>query len=140
MIKVFFTSFIFFYITYVSASTETNLSEENTRTQINKSTVSEKTNTKNNTQTNSESTSTKIKIPKQWIALKKELKNRRSALTSPVVQRRLQRIHRVMNQKDSEDKALGLIGKLEEVVQKRPFDLTRLYHLKAQIYLSKDNF
>ena len=140
MIKVFFTSFIFFYITYVSASTETNLSEENTRSQINKSPVSEKTNTKNNTQTNSESTSTKIKIPKQWIVLKKELKNRRSALTSPIVQRRLQRIHRVMNQKDSEDKALGLIGKLEEVVQKRPFDLTRLYHLKAQIYLSKDNF
>ena len=85
-------------------------------------------------------TSTKAKIPTEWVTLKKELKNRRSALTSPIIQRRLQRIYRVMNQKDSEDKVIKLIEKLEKVVEKRPFELARLYWLKAQIYLSKDDF
>lgn len=91
-----------------------------------------------NTQTE-KTTSTKAKIPTGWIALKKELKNRRSALTSPIIQRRLQRIHRVMGQKDSEDKAIELIERLEKVVEKRFFELARLYQLKAQIYLSKDD-
>lgn len=140
MIKVFFIPFVFFYITYASANTETNLPKEGTQSQLNQNTISEKTNTKKTIQTNSEATTAQLKIPKKWIVFKKELKSRRSALTSPIVQRRLQRIHRVMNQKDSENKALELIEKLEKVVQKRPFDLTRLYHLKAQIYLSKDNF
>ena len=111
---------------------ETPIKKENTQ--------AKSTNKKNNTQTNLESLSAQKKIPKHWAALKKELKNRRSALTSPIVQRRLQRIYRVMNKKDSENKALELIKKLEKVVQSRPFDLTRLYHLKAQIYLTKDNF
>ena len=89
----------------------------------------------------SEETNTDVKkIPKEWVQLKKELKNRRSALTSPAIQRRLQRIHRLMNQKDSEDKVIKLIEKLEPVVQKRIFQLTHLYHLKAQVYLSKDDF
>ena len=80
------------------------------------------------------------KIPAEWIALKKELKSRKSALSSPVIQRRLERIHRAMNQKNNEQKAIELIEKLEEVVKNRPFELARLYRLKAQLYLSKDKF
>ena len=80
------------------------------------------------------------KIPADWIALKKELKNRKSALSSPTVQRRLERIHRAMSQKDNEQKAIKLIEQLEVVVKNRPFELARLYHLKAQLYLSKDKF
>ena len=80
-----------------------------------------------------------VKIPKQWVDFKKELKSRRNALTSPIVQRRLERLYRVMDQKDSEDKALKLINNLENVVQKRPFELARLYKLKAQVYLSKED-
>ncbi len=79
-------------------------------------------------------------IPHKWELLKKELKNRQSALTSPMVQRRLERIHRVMGTKDSSAKAIALIEKLEKVVAKRPSDLARLYRLKAQIYLSGDHF
>ena len=103
--------------------------------------TAEKAKTKNTKNTQTEKTkTTKVKIPTEWIALKKELKERRSALTSPIIQRRLQRIHRVMGQKNSEDKAIELIEKLEKVVKKRPFELARLYQLKAQIYLSKDDF
>lgn len=80
------------------------------------------------------------KIPNEWIVLKKELKNRKSALSSPVIQRRLERIHRAMNQKNNELKAIELIEKLEDVVKNRPFELARLYRLKAQLYLSKDKF
>ena len=76
----------------------------------------------------------------QWVKLKQELKNRKSPLTSKVVQRRLDRIHRVMNQKDSQDKTLELIQKLENITKKRPFELARLYKLKAQVYFSKDDF
>ena len=78
--------------------------------------------------------------PSEWEKLKKTLKSRANKLTSPVVQRRLKRIHRVLNQKNSEKKALELINKLEKVVANRPFDLARLYLLKAQVYLSKDQF
>lgn len=80
------------------------------------------------------------KIPKKWTNLKEDLKNRRSALTSPAIQRRLQRIHNVMNKKNSENKAIELIQKLEKVVENRPFELARLYRLKAQLYLSTDKF
>ena len=76
----------------------------------------------------------------QWAKLKKELKNRRSALTSPVVQKRLERIYRVLNNKNSEDKAIKMITNLEKIVKKKPFELARLYNLKAQLYLSKDDF
>ena len=82
----------------------------------------------------------KKQIPKEWVDLKKELKNRRSALTSPIVQRRMQRILRSMGQKGSEKKTIELIEKLEKVVQSRLFELARLYQLKAQVYLSKDDF
>ena len=79
-------------------------------------------------------------LPSKWAELKKTLKSRANKLTSPVVQRRLKRIHRVIDQKNSEKKALELINKLEKVVANRPFDLARLYLLKAQVYLSKDQF
>ena len=81
-----------------------------------------------------------LKIPPSWVQLKKELKKRKQALTSVIVHKKLDRIHRVMNQKNSEEKALVLIKKLEVIVQNRPFDLAKVQRLKAQVYLSKDDF
>ncbi len=103
-----------------------------------------KNTTKNNTQESPSAEHhrtqhTKTKMPEQWVAFKKELKNRKNALTSPIVKRRLDRIHRVMNQKNSENKTLKLINKLEKTVKNRPFDLAHLYKLKASVYLSKDD-
>lgn len=93
------------------------------------------------TPTNPKNKKEQIKqIPKKWVQLKKELKNRRSALTSPIVQRRMQRILRTMSKKDSEKKTIELIEKLEKIVHNRLFDLARLYQLKAQVYLSQDDF
>ena len=116
--------FLLYSISYISLGAEQS-----------ESTAAKKQTT--NTETKKEQSK---KVPTKWVNLKKELKNRRSALTSPIVQRRLQRIHRTMSKKDSEDKVLELIEKLEKIVEKRLFDLARLYQLKAQVYLSKDDF
>ena len=82
----------------------------------------------------------KSPIPQAWKDLKSELKNRKTTLISSVLNKRFQRIFRVMKRKDSEDKALKLIEKLEKVSQNRASDLVRIYFLKAQVYSSKDDF
>ncbi len=120
-------------------------SEKQTKEKTTNLTANSEKQTKENatvdTQAKSKSSTLSNKsVPEEWTLLKKDLKNRKSSLTSPLVQRRLKRIHHVMGKKDSEDQAIALIEKLEKVVQKRLFDLARLYHLKAQIYLSKDDF
>lgn len=109
-----------------------------------KNTLTAENNTQKNTSSENRQTQSTItpkkKPPEQWIALKKELKNRRSSLTAPLVKRRLERIHRVMKQKNSENKTLKLISKLEKIVKNQHFELARLYKLKASVYLSKDDF
>ena len=82
----------------------------------------------------------KTQIPQSWKDLKSDLKSRRSALISSVMSKRLQRISRAMNRKNSEDRALELIEKLEKASKDRPTDLMRAYYLKAQVYSGKDDF
>jgi len=45
-----------------------------------------------------------------------------------------------MNKKGSEAKTIELIEKLEKIVKNRPFELARLYQLKAQIYLAQNKY
>ena len=77
---------------------------------------------------------------KKWALLKKELRGRRNPLTSKVIRRRLEGIYYTMGRENKEDKTLKLITNLEKIVQKRPSELARLYKLKAQIYLGKDQY
>ena len=72
--------------------------------------------------------------PKKWIQLKKSLKKRKNTLFSPILQRRLERLHRIL--KKDKTKALKLIENLERIAQKRPSELAKIHLLKAQIFLS----
>ena len=73
-------------------------------------------------------------IPESWVQLKKSLKKRKTTLFSPVLQRRLERLHRVL--KKDKKKGLTLIEKMESTVQNRPAEQAKLFLLKAQVYLS----
>ena len=75
--------------------------------------------------------------PAEWIQLKKSLKKRKSALSSPLIQKRLNRLHRVL--KTNKQKALILIQNMENVLKNRPYEKARLNLLRAQIYLSLDD-
>ncbi len=70
---------------------------------------------------------------------KKELKARKNFLSSPVVSRRLQRIYRLMDKKDRIDDVLKQIEQLQKIVKNRPFELARVYVLKARIYFGKND-
>ncbi len=74
----------------------------------------------------------------KWVS-KEELKKRKSLLSTPIVHRKLQRIYRILNKKGMQDSVLSLIKQLEQTVHNRPFELARLYRLKAQIYSGKED-
>ncbi len=75
--------------------------------------------------------------PPEWVQLKKSLKKRKSPLTSPLLQRRMERIHRVL--KTNKQKALDLIQNMEKVLKNRPAERARLHLLRAQIHLSMED-
>ena len=70
--------------------------------------------------------------------LQKELKSRRGDLTSSVVDKKFEKIRRLIAQKDREEDTLSRIGELEKVVKNRAYNLARLYRLKAQVYFGLD--
>ena len=79
-------------------------------------------------------------VKPEWKQLKEDLKKRKHSLTPKILERRLKRLHSLLGDKKSQNRALASIDNLEKKLQKYPYHLAKLYKDRANILNEQEHY